>query len=149
MLTTEIKDYINKSILCWLATASEDGIPNVSPKEIFNYHGNDCLLIANIASPQSITNIKENANVCVSFIDVLVQKGWQLKGKATIVFPEQPDFNLLMETLLPLTEGKFPIRHIISIKIEKAKPIVAPRYILYPHTTEEEQIASAIKSYKL
>ncbi len=37
MLTSDIKKYIDQSVLCWLATVSKDGIPNVSPKEIFTY----------------------------------------------------------------------------------------------------------------
>ena len=38
MLTTEMKKYIDKSVLCWLATSNAENIPNVSPKEIFNYY---------------------------------------------------------------------------------------------------------------
>ena len=33
-LTTEIKKAIDQSVLCWLATVSKEGIPNVSPKEV-------------------------------------------------------------------------------------------------------------------
>ena len=46
------------SVLCWLATVDDHGMPNVSPKEIFCCHGERELLIANIASPQSVRNIK-------------------------------------------------------------------------------------------
>lgn len=148
MLTDEIKRYIDKSVLCWLATASREGVPNVSPKEIFTHYGQN-LLIADIASPQSIKNIMENDNVCISFIDILIQMGWQLKGKATIIDSGHLHFNLLLQPLTQMTKGKFPINNIISVQIEKTKPIFAPSYILYPDTTEEEQIKSAIKAYKL
>ena len=84
-LTNEIKEYIDRSVLCWLATASIDNVPNVSPKEIFKYYESDKIIVANIASPQTVRNIKRNENVCVSFVDVLVQKGFQLKGKARII----------------------------------------------------------------
>jgi len=63
MLTSEIKEYIDKSVLCWLATSSTDNVPNVSPKEIFNYFGENVIIIANIASPQSLKNIKQNKKV--------------------------------------------------------------------------------------
>src|SRR5690606_1236050 len=107
MLTDEIKRYIDKSVLCWLATASREGVPNVSPKEIFTHYGQN-LLIADIASPQSIKNIMENDNVCISFIDILIQKGWQLKGKATIIDSGHLHFNLLLQPLTQMTKGKFP-----------------------------------------
>lgn len=148
MLTDEIKNAIDKSVLCWLATASKEGIPNVSPKEIFTHYGQH-LLIADIASPQSVKNIIENSHVCISFIDILVQKGWQLKGKAALIDASHIHFNSMLQSLTQLTQGKFPIKNIISVQIEKAKPILAPRYLLYPDTTEEEQIANAIKVYRL
>ena len=50
-LTTEIKGYIDSSVLCWLATASTNGMPNVSPKEIFTYYDSNSIIVANIASP--------------------------------------------------------------------------------------------------
>jgi len=148
MLSNEIIKYIEKSILCWLATADADGMPNVSPKEIFNYHGNN-LIIANIASPQSVANIKLNNKVCVSFIDILVQKGWQLKGTATLLEKEDPNFDELEKILLKMTNGKFPFSTIICIHIEQAKPIVAPSYLLYSETTEQQQIENAVKAYQL
>nr|WP_324292378.1 pyridoxamine 5'-phosphate oxidase family protein [Aureispira anguillae] len=53
-LTTEHKASIDKSVLCWLATTSVESIPNVSPKEIFNYYGTNQIIVANIASPQTV-----------------------------------------------------------------------------------------------
>ncbi|MBC3759817.1 pyridoxamine 5'-phosphate oxidase family protein [Hyunsoonleella sp. SJ7] len=145
-MNDDIKKYIHQSVLCWLATSSADNIPNVSPKEIFAYFG-DAIIIAHIASPQSVRNIKQNPNVCVSFIDILVQKGFQLKGRASILIKGDSGF-LAMETeLLKLTEGKFPFSEIIKIDITSSKPIIAPKYMLYPETTEAEQIESAKRVY--
>lgn len=146
-LTDTIKTYIDKSILCWLATSSADNIPNVSPKEVFTYFGEDKLIIANIASPQSIKNILENRQVSVSFIDILVQKGFQLKGRARIVSESDDGFESMHKVLLLMTKGKFPISSIIEISIEQSKEIIAPSYIFYPETTEEEQILDAKKAY--
>ena len=149
MLTSEIKKYVNQSVLCWLATSDAENIPNVSPKEIFNHYGEDAIIIANIASPQSLKNIKQNKNVCVSFIDILVQKGFQLKGTAKIVTSSESNFTAMENVLLKMTEGKFPFTSIIHITIKKSKLIIAPKYLLYPETTQVEQIESARKLYKL
>ena len=146
-LNTEIKKYINKSVLCWLATASTDNVPNVSPKEIFNHFGTDKIIIANIASPQTVQNIRQNQNVCVSFIDILVQKGFQLKGKAKIIGKTDVQFTEMEKILTVMTNGNFPFTTITEITIEHVKPIIAPKYILYPETTEQEQIESAKKLY--
>ncbi len=146
-LTAEIKASIDKSVLCWLATSSSKNIPNVSPKEVFTYFGPDKIIIANIASPQSVRNIKENETVCVSFIDILVQKGFQIKGKAEIIDQSNDEFAAMEQLLIRITEGKFPFPTITLITIEKVKPIIAPKYLLYPDTTEKEQIESAKKAY--
>ncbi len=146
-LTIEIKEYINKSVLCWLATVSSENIPNVSPKEIFNYYGTDKIIIANIASPQTVRNIKLNENVCISFIDILVQKGFQVKGKAKIIEKTDSEFLEMEKVLTKMTNGKFPFATITKITIEQVKPIIAPKYMLYPETTEKEQIESAKKAY--
>lgn len=149
-LTEDIKKYINQSVLCWLATASLDNIPNVSPKEIFITYNDETIIIANVASPQTAKNIQQNPNICLSFIDVLVQKGYQLRGKAKVITKKEEDFKALEKPLLEITQGKFPFTSIFKINVESAKPILAPRYVLYPdETTEASQIESAKKSYGL
>lgn len=146
-LNKEIKDYINKSVLCWLATSSTENVPNVSPKEIFNHFETDKIIIANIASPQTVSNIKQNKNVCVSFIDILIQKGFQLKGTARIIKKTDTDFLEKEKILTEMTGGNFPFATITEIKVEQVKPIIAPKYVLYPETTEKEQMESAKKLY--
>ena len=150
MLTDEIKKYVNQSVLCWLATSSTDHIPNVSPKEIFHFHGDSNITIANIASPQSIKNINENNKVCVSFIDILVQKGYQLKGTASIIYKKDPLFEVIAQPLFKMAGDQFPFGSIINIEVTFAKPILAPSYMLYPETTTEaKQIENALKTYKI
>ena len=146
-LTEEIKEYIDRSVLCWLATVSAENMPNVSPKEIFNHYGANKIIIANIASPQTVKNIKQNPNVCVSFIDVLVQKGFQVKGKARIIGKRDSSFIEMEKMLTKMTGGNFPFATITEITMEQVKPIIAPKYMLFPGTTEKDQIASAKKLY--
>lgn len=147
-INQKIKESIHKSVLCWLATISDDGIPNVSPKEIFSVY-EDKIIIANIASPQTVKNIKTNENVCISFIDILIQKGFQLKGTAKIIRKNDSDFKNMENILIKMTGGNFPFATITAITIDKVKPIIAPKYILFPETTEAEQIESAKKAYSI
>lgn len=148
-LTAEIKQSVEKSILCWLATSSPQGEPNVSPKEIFCQQGDQQILVANIASPRTVKNIKSNPKVCISFIDILVQKGFQLKGEAEVIEQGDARFEELASPLKVLAGEEFPFSSLTKIEVEAARPIIAPRYLLYPDTTEEEQIASARRAYGL
>ncbi|WP_265428435.1 pyridoxamine 5'-phosphate oxidase family protein [Chryseobacterium sp. YIM B08800] len=149
MLTDEVKKYIDKSVLCWLATSNKYNEPNVSPKEIFTYKGDTTFLIANLASPNSIDNIKDNPNVCISFVDVFVQKGFKLKGIATLIDKTDDRFALKVKSLTDLFTDKFPIKTIIEIQVTKVDAIQAPSYFLYNDITEQSQINNAMKSYKV
>ena len=113
-LTKEIKESIDKSVLCWLTTVSAENIPNVSPKEIFNYFGTDKVIIANIASPQTVCNIKINKNVCISFIDILLQKGFQIKGKAEIIDENSFSAYLNHQKVYFLGDGALKCQEIIK-----------------------------------
>ena len=146
-LTKEVKKYIDRSVLCWLATASVEGVPNVSPKECFTHFGTEHIIIANIASPQTVRNIAQNENVCISFIEVFVQKGFQIKGKAKILNETHAEFTEMESILSDMSGGRFPFKSITRITIEEVKPIIAPSYVLYPETTELQQIESARRSY--
>lgn len=149
MLTSEIKQYIDKSVLCWLATSDSDNEPNVTPKEVFTYRGENTLLIAHIASPNSVKNIKQNPKVCVSFIDVFVQKGFKIKGIAQLIKSQDNEFHDKVRPLTDMVSDKIPIKSVIEIDIKKVEPILAPSYFLFPDTTEKSQIENAMATYKV
>ena len=148
MLNNEVIKYIEQSVLCWLATSDKDNFPNASPKEMFT-HFEDKIVIANIASPNSIRNIEENNKVCVSFVDVFVQKGFKIKGLATIIYKNDSNFSFKVKPLIDLYSDKFPISAVIEIEVKKVEIIQAPSYFLFPEITEEQQIESALDTYKV
>lgn len=147
MLSPDILQSIDRSVLCWLATVDGQGQPNVSPKEIFATFDDAHVVIANIASPQSVRNIRQNPKVCMSFIDVFVQKGYKLHGRARIVPTGDAEFATLAAPLLAMTGDAFPIHSVIHLQVLEAEPILAPSYRLVSGTTEATQVASAMKTY--
>lgn len=150
MLSPELKQAIDKAVLCWLATTNTDYEPNVSPKEMFTHLGDETLLVANIASPNSVRNIVQNPKVCVSFVDVFTQKGFKLKGQARIIAKNEPDFAAKAKSLTDLFSDKFPIQALIEIRISSVSRILAPSYVLFPKTTtEQSQIAGAMQTYQV
>lgn len=149
MITDEVKKNIDKSVLCWLATTNEQNEPNVSPKEMFALYDDKTLLVANIASPNTIQNIKTNSKVCVSFLDIFVQKGYKLKGIAKVIEKTNIGYDEKLKLLTNLFTDKFPIKSIIEIDLETVDKIVAPSYYMYPETTEKSQIESAMMTYKV
>ncbi|MEG1768269.1 MAG: pyridoxamine 5'-phosphate oxidase family protein [Comamonas sp.] len=148
MLTPDIVESTRKSILCWLATADAQGIPNVSPKEIFAVFDDEHLVIANIASPQSAANIAANPNVCVSLVDVFTQKGFKLTGRALNIAPDAPAFARWAGPVLEKAGPRFPVRSVFVVQVLATARIVAPSYWLHPEeTTEQKQIEGAYRAY--
>ena len=147
MLSVDVHEVIQRSVLCWLATSSASGEPSVSPKEIFAAFDDDSIIIANIASPGSLRNLRENPRACVSFIDVFTQKGYQIKGSAVVLSKGDPRYATIEAALLKLTGGKFPFKTVFRVMADEVREIIAPRYRLFPGTTEAEQIESAMRAY--
>jgi predicted pyridoxine 5'-phosphate oxidase superfamily flavin-nucleotide-binding protein len=142
-----MKTDIENSVLCWLATVDQDGTPNVTPKEIFSCHGDDRIIVADIASTNTVRNIRSHPSVCVSFIDVFRQRGFKVVGSATIIEPHNADCAVVGANVLRMAGSDFPIRHLISIQIERVSRIWAPSYTLFPDRTEEERVRSAYETY--
>ena len=126
---------------------SADGVPNVSPKEIFVPRGDRELLIANIASPQSARNIRERPAVCVSFVDVFVQKGFKLAGTAEVIGTGDGAFESLAGPLRAKAGPDFPFKTLFRVSVGSVLEIVAPRYRLFPETPESDQVAAARAAY--
>ncbi|WCJ63014.1 pyridoxamine 5'-phosphate oxidase family protein [Agrobacterium tumefaciens] len=142
-----IRADMENSVLCWLATVDDDGTPSVTPKEIFTSHGEEHIVIADIASSHSVHNAIARPKVCVSFVDVFRQKGFKLTGNARILAPGDADFQAFGADLLHMAGADFPIRNIIAVKIESVSRIWAPSYKLFPERSENERMQSAYETY--
>lgn len=147
MLNEAVRTDIANSVLCWLATTDADGTPNVSPKEIFAAHGDDRIVIADIASPVSVKNLRANPRACVSFIDIFRQRGFKIVGPASIIGPDEADFAVVGADLLAMAGPDFSIRHVISIRAEQISRIWAPSYRIFPDRTEEERMRAVYANY--
>jgi predicted pyridoxine 5'-phosphate oxidase superfamily flavin-nucleotide-binding protein len=147
-LTDAVRDAAQRSVLCWLATVAPQGQPNVSPKEVWAISDAQHVVVANIASPITARNIASQPKVCLSFVDVFVQKGYKLQGIARELLPDAPDFAQWAAPLLAMVEDRFVIRSVLVIKVQSVQPIVAPSYWMYPHeASEAKQIAAAMQTY--
>jgi predicted pyridoxine 5'-phosphate oxidase superfamily flavin-nucleotide-binding protein len=146
MLTDEIRDYANRSVLCWMATSS-DGGPSVSPKEIFACFGEDRIIIANIASPQSVQNIARDPRVCVSFVDVFSQRGWQLYGEATLMRKGGAGFEERQVILQDMAGDAFRVATLFDVTVSKENEILAPSYRFKKDVREADMREGAMRTY--
>jgi uncharacterized protein len=136
VLTADMKRVVEQQRLGFVATVCSDGTPNLSPKGTTAVWDDDHLVFANIRSPGTLANLRQNANVEVNVVDPFVRKGYRFKGVASIL--ESGPF---YEKLLAFYRERGSqvselIREIVMIRVETAQPIDSPAYDLGLTETE-------------
>lgn len=82
-MSAEIQKAIAESGPAMVATVSKSGKPNVSPKGSFRVLDEEHLVFADVHSPRTVSNLKENPQV--SAILMKDRKGVRVWGKAEIL----------------------------------------------------------------
>lgn len=147
MFNDTVRDEAAASVLCWLATVDGDGVPSVTPKEIFALDGADRVLIADIASAGSVRNAQAHGDVCVSFVDIFRQRGFKLIGRAEVVSPQDSGWAARVAPLMAKAGQAFTIRHVIVVTVTRIARIRAPSYHAFPDKTEQDLRAEAYRTY--
>jgi hypothetical protein len=80
VLTADMKRIVEEQRLGFVATVCPDSTPNLSPKGTTAVWDDDHLVFANIRSPGTLANLRQNANVEVNVVDPLLRKGTASRG---------------------------------------------------------------------
>lgn len=103
--------------LAWVATASRDGEPNVTPKGTLKLLDEHHVVFADLFSLKTRKNLEENKKVAVTVADAATGKGYQIKGTAELV----DSGSLFDETAAALQasgKGLPPLHHLVKITVE-------------------------------
>src|SRR6188474_1578705 len=104
ILTQEIKDFVKQAKLGFVATVCPDGTPNLSPKGTTTVWDDDHLVFADIRSPRTIANLKQNPSIEINVVDWFTRKGYRFKGIATVI-----ESGPLFDELVSFYEQQGPI----------------------------------------
>ena len=129
-----MKRVVREQRLGYVATVCPDGTPNLSPKATMKIWDDDHLVFADICSPGTISNLRENPAIEINMIDVFARKGYRFKGATRIVDPG-PEFDRVMEEF-DLQRGlgvqlgvSSSIRSFVMVKVDRALPVISPGYV--------------------
>lgn len=126
ILTNEIKEFINRQKLGFIATVCPDGTPNLSPKGTTIAWDNDHLVFADIHSPGTINNLLIKPAIEINVVDSFVRKGFRFKRTATILSDGK-----LFDEIVAYYKNKgaiYLINHIVLVKVERVLPVISPVY---------------------
>lgn len=74
-LSPEMQRAVLEQRLAFVATVTEDGQPNVSPKGTTTVWDDERLMFADVASPGTVANLAANPHVEVNVVDPILRKG--------------------------------------------------------------------------
>ena len=126
ILTNDMRRMLNEQQLGFIATVCPDGTPNLSPKGTTAVWDDEHLIFADICSPNTIANLRQNPVLEINVVDTLSRKGYRFKGVAMIV-SEGPQFEELLNFYRK--RGSTSVkRHIVLVKVDRAAPLISPAY---------------------
>ncbi|MHC1604576.1 MAG: pyridoxamine 5'-phosphate oxidase family protein [Candidatus Methanofastidiosia archaeon] len=120
-MNEKIKELIKREHLAFVATASKEGMPNVSPKGSITVLDDNTLVFAEIASPHTIQNLKENPKIALYVLDKKSNAGCQIKGNATLT-NSGPVFEKIATNLKKMAPHLPPANYAIVINVEDVFP---------------------------
>jgi len=127
-ISENVKKFLSAQKLGYVATVSENGTPNLSPKGTIIAWDENTLAFADIRSPNTMKNLEKNPNLEINVVDPLLRKGFRFKGQGTIIKNGQTYEAILSHYR---ENGiKSPIGAIVLVEISEILEVTSPLYDL-------------------
>jgi len=114
--------------LGFAATVCPDGTPNLSPKGTTLAYDDEHLVFADLRSPGTVANLRQNPAIEVNVVDVGTRRGWRFKGRGEVVDPG-PRFDDLVAWYRGEgheLEGRAAA--FVLVRVEEAAELTSPAY---------------------
>ena len=127
-ISDEIKHFLERQKLGFVATISPDNTPNVSPKGTILAWDDEHLIFADIRSPQTISNLENNPSVEINVVDPILRKGYRFKGKGMIL-KDNEEFSKILK-FYEEKGIKSKINAVVIVKVDTLSEVTSPLYDL-------------------
>ena len=142
-ISEEIKNFVNSQKLGYVATVSNDGTPNLSPKGTIVVMNRSTLVFADIRSPQTIENLQDNHSVEINVVDPFQRLGYRFKGDGKII-NEGSEFDKILDYYRNIGV-KSKINSVVVVDVKSMSEVTSPSYDL--GATKNELISKWKKYY--
>jgi hypothetical protein len=122
--------------LCFAATVTPEGRPNLSPKGTVRVWDEHHVFFCDIASPGTRANLERSPWIELNVVDTLSRRGYRFLGRGSVHRGDE----IYREAVARITreEGtEYPVASVILIAVERALPLVSPGY---EHVPDELQM---------
>ena len=128
MITEEIRGFLDRQKLGYVATVTPDGRPNLSPKGSVIGWDSRTLAFANIRSPETVENLRHNPHVEVNVVDPLLRRGFLFRGKARNI-DGGPAYDEIVRHYRD-SGIKSPISSVVLVDVSDVSEVTSPLYDL-------------------
>ncbi len=118
---------ISAQRLCFAATVTPEGRPNLSPKGTIRAWDEHHLLFCDIASPGTRANLVKNPWIELNVVDTLSRRGYRFLGRGT-VHRDDPVYHDAVARIGREEGASYPIEAVVLIEVERALPLLSPGY---------------------
>ena len=130
-LTADMRAVIQAAHLCFAATVSRDGKPNVSPKGTIRVWDDQHLFFLDIASPGTRANLHARPWMELNVVDQLSRRGYRFFGPVTVHVGDA-----VFEEATRRVQGKepisYPVAAVVLLALERPAALISPGYWRVP-----------------
>jgi len=130
-LTEDMRAVIQAAHLCFAATVSPDGKPNVSPKGTIRVWDDQHLYFLDIASPGTRANLQARPWMELNVVEQLSRRGYRFFGPVTVHVGDA-----VFEEGTRRAQGNepssYPVEAVVLLALERAAALVSPGYWRVP-----------------
>ncbi len=126
-LTADMRAIIQAAHLCFAATVSPDGMPNVSPKGTIRVWDDQHLFFLDLASPGTRNNLQARPWMELNVVEPLSRRGYRFFGPVTLHVGDTV-FEDATRRVLSEAQSSLPVTSVVLLAVERAAPLVSPGY---------------------
>lgn len=128
MLTSDMRAVIDVAQLCFAATVTPDGKPNVSPKGTIRVWDDSRLFFLDIASPGTRANLAHSPWMEINVVDQLSRRGYRFSGRAELHARESPVYGEGVRRVYGEKPPASLPSGVVLLTIERSAPLLSPAY---------------------
>ena len=128
LITPDMRAVIQSAHLCFAATVTPDGRPNLSPKGTIRVWDDDHIFFLDIASPGTRANLQSNPFIEVNVVDQLSRRGYRFFGRAQL-HSDDAIYREATKRIYGEEGATYPVEAVVLIKVERANWLASPGYI--------------------
>ena len=130
-LTADMRAIIEAAHLCFAATVSPEGMPNVSPKGTIRVWDDQHLFFLDLASPGTRANLQARPWMELNVVEQLSRRGYRFFGPVTL-HVEDAVFEEAVRRVQGDARTSFPVACVVLLTLERVAPLISPGYWRVP-----------------